>query len=271
MMGRMPSSYGRSVAIAAFVFVFIFSPYAHATNTTAFGINDPFADAIQLWSAVLSSIESIAYQLASALKPHQTLMVEQNPERAASRVNLSMATSTGTTYDATASSRARPPAPTPTQPAPVNATAPAPGQGDDCASGTPIIDLQGNPTLATKTLTHVYAHPMDGGPNPNNECGTYTLYGADPKTFVALDQFYGKDQNGVWFIADPSEEGSPYSYQILGADPATFTLIPDTRFPRNSIEEGFSEFYTTDKTHVFWLGQVLAGADPATFSTVNDP
>src|ERR1700681_3986880 len=140
---------------------------------------------------------------------------------------------------------------------------PLSGQLADCQSGEVIIDLQGDPTLATKTATYLYAHAMDGGPATNNECGTYTLYGADPKTFVALDQFYATDSKGVWFIADPSEEGAPNSYQIVGADAATFTLIPDIFFPPHSVEEGFSEFYTKDKNHVYWLGQVVPDADPA--------
>ena len=57
MMGRMPPSRGRYFAVAVFVFVLTFSPYAHAADTSAFGINDPFTDAIQLWSAVFSSID----------------------------------------------------------------------------------------------------------------------------------------------------------------------------------------------------------------------
>ena len=73
MMGRMSSPYGRSAAVAVFVFVLTFSPYAHAADTSAFGINDPFADAIQLWSALFSSIDSLAHQIASALQLHQTL------------------------------------------------------------------------------------------------------------------------------------------------------------------------------------------------------
>jgi hypothetical protein len=36
-----PSSYGRSVAVVVFVFVLTFSPYAHAAETSASGINDP--------------------------------------------------------------------------------------------------------------------------------------------------------------------------------------------------------------------------------------
>jgi hypothetical protein len=71
MMGRMPPSRGRYIAVAVFVLVLTFSPYAHAAETSAFGISDPFVDAIQLWTTVLTSIDSLAHQLASALHlPH---------------------------------------------------------------------------------------------------------------------------------------------------------------------------------------------------------
>jgi hypothetical protein len=79
MMGCMPPSRGRYLAVAVFVFVLTFSPYAHAADTSAFGINDPFTDAIQLWSAVFSSIDSLAHQLASALQLHQTLTFTAKP------------------------------------------------------------------------------------------------------------------------------------------------------------------------------------------------
>jgi hypothetical protein len=77
MMGRMPSSYGRTIAIAVFVFVLSFSPYAHAADTSAFGINDPFTDAIQLWSAVLASIDLLPHLLASAFASHHPLTTSQ--------------------------------------------------------------------------------------------------------------------------------------------------------------------------------------------------
>jgi hypothetical protein len=43
------------------------------------GINDSFADAIQLWSAVFSSLGSFAHQVASALQLHQTLTFTAKP------------------------------------------------------------------------------------------------------------------------------------------------------------------------------------------------
>jgi hypothetical protein len=71
-MERMPPSRGRYIAVAVFVLVLTFSPYAHA-DTSASGINDPITEAVQLWTAMLSSIDSLAHQLASALQLHQTL------------------------------------------------------------------------------------------------------------------------------------------------------------------------------------------------------
>jgi Right handed beta helix region len=73
MMERMPPSRGRYIAVAVFVLALTFSPYAHAAETSAVGINDPFTDAIQLWSAALSSLDSLAHQIASAVQLHQTL------------------------------------------------------------------------------------------------------------------------------------------------------------------------------------------------------
>jgi len=81
----MPSSYGRSIAAAVFVLTLTFSPYAHAADASAFGMNDPFMDAFQLWATVLTSIESLSQQLASTLEPASSLTVSRSPERHASK------------------------------------------------------------------------------------------------------------------------------------------------------------------------------------------
>jgi hypothetical protein len=78
MMGRMPPSRGRYIAVAVFVLVLTFSPYAHAAGISASGINDPFTDAIQLWSAVFSSLDSFAHQIASAVQLPQALTATPN-------------------------------------------------------------------------------------------------------------------------------------------------------------------------------------------------
>src|ERR1700674_5905129 len=80
MIRRMPSPYGRAIAVAFFVFALTFSPYAHAAETAALTINDPFTDAIQLWSAVLTSIESLANQLAAAFQPQPPLTANNSPK-----------------------------------------------------------------------------------------------------------------------------------------------------------------------------------------------
>jgi hypothetical protein len=79
MIGGMPSPYGRAVAVAVFLFVLTLSPYAHAAETNALTINDPFTDVIQLWSAVLTSIESVANQLVAALQPQPSLTANNPP------------------------------------------------------------------------------------------------------------------------------------------------------------------------------------------------
>ena len=79
----MPSSFGRSIVIAVFVFVLTVSPYAHAAQTTTVGINDPVADMVQLWTAALSSIETLSQQLASVLQPQPSLTFDRSAKQPA--------------------------------------------------------------------------------------------------------------------------------------------------------------------------------------------
>lgn len=99
----------------------------------------------------------------------------------------------------------------------------------------------------------------------NNECGSYTLSDADPKTFHALDQFYAADRSAVWFIDTAAYAGGPDTYQILGADPSTFTLI-------YSLYLGdVSDAYTKDRYRVFYYGKSAPAADPSSFALVAPP
>jgi hypothetical protein len=132
----------------------------------------------------------------------------------------------------------------------------------DCKNGRPLYDRQGQPTLATITATHVYAYVWDGTTS-NNDCGTYTLPNADPSTFVALDAFYAVDKNNVWFINTPTLAGAPNFYRIAGADPSTFSLIFDPYM------NDFDTAYMKDKAHVFYNGEIVASADPLTFTLVD--
>jgi hypothetical protein len=123
----------------------------------------------------------------------------------------------------------------------------------DCASSTPVTDLEGNPSIVRKSATHVY----------NSSC--YPFIGADLQTFVALDFFYEKDTNSVWHDDVIGDNTAVPPTKIDSADPATFTLISDSNG-----SEGFSDEYTKDKAHVYVYGQMIQGADPATF-TIYDP
>jgi len=81
MIGRMPSPYGHAIAVAVFLFVLTLSPVAHAaeTNALTITINDPITDVIQLWSTVLTSIESLAQQLAAVVQPSLTASTSPKP------------------------------------------------------------------------------------------------------------------------------------------------------------------------------------------------
>ena len=92
----MPSPYGRAIAIAVFLFVLTLSPYALAAETNALTINDPLTDVVQLWSTVLTSIESFADQLAAVLQPQLSWTANNppNPHIPKNVTPLSLAAST---------------------------------------------------------------------------------------------------------------------------------------------------------------------------------
>ncbi|HWP61121.1 MAG TPA: DKNYY domain-containing protein [Candidatus Paceibacterota bacterium] len=150
-------------------------------------------------------------------------------------------------------------------PASISRTAPTTASG--CPPATVIADAKGNPSDAKTDGNTVYVVDPVGFYGPHfDACGT--LVGADAKTFVALDRYYGKDATSVWVIGNPTDEGSPPVARIAGADPATFTLISD---PQYNDPEGFNTMYTKDKNHVYIYGQTIAGADAPTFVVVDPP
>lgn len=106
---------------------------------------------------------------------------------------------------------------------------------------TPTVPCDTNPYhVCTKDATHVYAEGV-------------LLVGADPKTFVVLGDYYGKDDRHVYWITH-GEEG-PNPHEIDGADPQTFATLPE------------GDAVAKDKNHVYWMGALfpVPDADPATF------
>jgi hypothetical protein len=85
MICRMPSPYGRRVAAAVFVFVLSISPVANA-DTAQYPTN-PFTDALQFWSAIVASIDSLAHELATAFIPHQSHLTDSSNPHAPNNVN----------------------------------------------------------------------------------------------------------------------------------------------------------------------------------------
>ena len=70
-----------TIGIASILFI---APLAHA-ETASVPIGDPFTDTIQLWSAVLGSIEIFAHELAEALQPQSSLSTNNSPKPHAPR------------------------------------------------------------------------------------------------------------------------------------------------------------------------------------------
>ena len=102
-----------------------------------------------------------------------------------------------------------------------------PGLPEDNSFGTqnlpPVIDVEGNQSLAVKDATHVYGLQVD-------DEVYYLLPGADPNTFVAIDYEYGKDSTHVWLLggSGTDDEGGLTPGLIIGADLATFAPLPDS-------------------------------------------
>jgi hypothetical protein len=97
----------RSIAATVFVFALTVSPVAHADTTPS--RNDPFTDAIQFWSTIVTSIDSLAHELATAFIPHQSQLTDRGNANGSNNLNPpAVAEQTDrATYDLC--TRARPP------------------------------------------------------------------------------------------------------------------------------------------------------------------
>lgn len=121
-----------------------------------------------------------------------------------------------------------------------------------CHDAPHVPDLAGHFSAARRNSEHVFDYYC------------HVLVGANPKTFMALDFFFGKDDRGVWMLANPSDEWDNFTPRIRGADPETFTLLRHAG--RTSIyDEGYSDAYSKDVNHVYYFGQIVIGADPQSF------
>ena len=169
----MPSSYGSTVAAAVFIFALTFSTSAHAAETAATTIHDPVTDTIQLWSGVLTSIESLADQLAAGFAtPHKVLSTVSPNNQPASN------TLTPTAFPAAAAVAA---SNLNTAPQPIHAGPTSPANAAGASDPSPHYVTQGAlnaqlsalektivselQTIAT-ALTAVAAQSQNGKPSP---------------------------------------------------------------------------------------------------------
>ena len=148
--------------------------------------------------------------------------------------------------------------------------------------------------IYAKDATHVY-YRSDGVAMESEEATEpHVIPGADPKTFVMLDESYiggyAKDARAVYlgrevvaggdaktFVALPIKE-QPHRVvygkdaraayflgrKIPAADAGTFTVLP---IP----DDSSGQAYAKDAHAVFFHGDRIAGADPATFAAASAP
>lgn len=109
---------------------------------------------------------------------------------------------------------------------------------------------------------------------------------ADANSFEAINAEYGKDKNHVFLLGDIIKNADPTTFvhmantfakdrnhgfingKMVSSDPAHFSIVPNpNETPNNVSAEGI--VYARDSRNVFtYNGDVLTGADPATFRFV---
>jgi hypothetical protein len=83
------------------------------------------------------------------------------------------------------------------------------------------------------------------------QIGGTEIEGADPDSFSVIDQSYAKDINNIYY------DGKP----VAGANPNSVALVT-SELPEDSANSG----YLISDGKVFCYGEVIEGADPASFS-----
>ena len=83
------------------------------------------------------------------------------------------------------------------------------------------------------------------------QIGGTEIEGADPDSFSAIDQSYAKDINNIYY------DGKP----VAGANPNSVALVT-SELPEDSANSG----YLISDGKVFCYGEIIEGADPASFS-----
>lgn len=125
-------------------------------------------------------------------------------------------------------------------------------QRQRCLVAPHVVDLAGHFSAARSDSEYVFDYYCN------------VLDGAQSKTFIALDFYFGKDASGVWMLVNPSDEWDNFQPRIVGADPRTFSLLPHSG-GASIYDEGYSRIYSKDANHVYYLGQIVPEADAQSF------
>lgn len=111
-----------------------------------------------------------------------------------------------------------------------------------------MIYCMGNPFPEADVTTFLVSSLGNYGKDKNHAywC-SQEISIADPATFTVINDIYAKDASHVFYGG---------YYLVLGADPATFSIVPSPQFDSG---------YAKDKNHVYSLYTEVPNADPATF------
>ena len=115
----------------------------------------------------------------------------------------------------------------------------------DCGSDAKVIPGQPQQMLYDITLDE------NGGLVATQN----SSWNPDPTTFVALDDWYFKDKNNVYELGAQTR----IPERLVYADPSTFDVF-------DVLQNSDNSEWAKDTQHVYDYGQIVSGANPATFA-----
>ncbi len=102
------------------------------------------------------------------------------------------------------------------------------------------------------------------------------IIGADSKTFITIDGYYGKDKNNVYFYGVEIKDSDSETFVGLGIDVQYAKDIKNVYHREKLIEDADPETfkivnrqYTKDKNNVYDWGKIVEGVDPANCTAEN--
>lgn len=110
----------------------------------------------------------------------------------------------------------------------------------------------------------------------NGMMQSHTVDGADRDSFEIVNEYYGKDKDKVYYKGRAIQGCDPKGLKMMG-DANLYCQDGERVFVETKlVSQDAQNFqhqgagYSTDSSHVFFLGQSIEGADPKTWKSLGD-